>query len=468
MLRKRITYLVLLIFLSVLAKPAKVTGAWPNGPEVSVPICTADGTQEHPRITTDGAAGAIIVWQDVSSPSSDIYVQRVDARGEVKWTKDGVAICLEKDSQRLPNLVSDGSGGAVIVWWDQRSGSLDLYAQRVNGNGEVQWQPGGVSVCSAPGVQQDFDITTDGEGGAIIAWHDYRARSNAPDIYTQRIDANGKTRWKQDGIIVSRQKGFQRYPSITSDGAGGAIIAWHDWGGKGSDVHVQRVNATGEIMWREHGVLVTDLPKNQSYPDVVSDGSGGAIVAWMDSRAGAGLMDLESGWDLYAQRVSAQGELLWQANGVPLCRVQGDQYDHNAVGDGAGGAFVTWHDQRRGHWDIYAQKLDASGNVQWAEDGMPVCIEDDDQYNPNIVSDGANGVIITWWDKRYFYADIYAQRIDMDGNILWTGGGTAVCVAEGRQQDPYLVSSGVGGAIIAWWDMRRIDADIYAQRIISE
>ena len=99
---------------------------------------------------------------------------------------------------------------------------------------------------------------------------------------------------------------------------------------------------------------------------------------------------------------------------------------------------------------------------------MPICIEPSDQHNPNIVSDGVNGVIVTWWGKRDSYADIYAQRIDIDGNFLWVECGTAISTASGRQQDPQSVTSGVGGAIITWWDLRKVDPDIYAQRIISE
>jgi hypothetical protein len=136
--------------------------------------------------------------------------------------------------------------------------------------------------------------------------------------------------------------------------------------------------------------------------------------------------------------------------------------------DGTGGAFISWPDQRTGDWDIYIQRLDASGNPKWLSDGLPVCVEPSDQHNPNVVSDGVNGIIVTWWDKRDFYADIYAQRIDIDGNFLWGDCGTAISTAGGRQQDPHPVNSGVGGAIITWWDMRRTDPDIYAQRIISE
>jgi hypothetical protein len=91
-----------------------------------------------------------------------------------------------------------------------------------------------------------------------------------------------------------------------------------------------------------------------------------------------------------------------------------------------------------------------------------------DQYNPGMVSDGAGGVIITWWDRRDLDGDIYAQRIDPDGNFLWAESGAVISAAKGNQQDPQPVNSGVGSAIIAWWDMRRVDADIYAQRVISE
>lgn len=467
--------LICLAFLVVLAQPGAVFGAWPDDPEVNVPICTADGTQEHPRIITDGAGGAIIVWQDIASLSSDVYAQRVDARGIVRWVTDGVAICLEKGNQWFPNLVYDDSGGAIIAWWDERSGNMDIYAQRINGDGAVQWQPGGVPICAAPKAQLEFNMVSDGAGGAIIAWHDYRAESSTPYIYAQRIDASGNTLWERDGVIIAGQIGHQKYPALAGDGTGGAIIAWQDWRDGKGDIYGQRIGADGEILWQEHGVLVCQMPERQWYPAVISDGEGGAIVVWMDHRNDAeddiisrANHQSEAGWDIYAQRVNTQGEPQWQTNGVPVCLAQGDQYDYSIMSNGTGGMFITWHDQRDGNWDIYAQKLDASGNAEWMEDGLPVCAEVGNQFNPNMASDGADGTIITWWDKREFYADIYAQRIDTDGNFLWAEKGAAICLAPATQQDSYPVNTGIGSAIIVWWDKRKVDPDIYAQRVVSE
>ena len=64
--------------------------------------------------------------------------------------------------------------------------------------------------------------------------------------------------------------------------------------------------------------------------------------------------------------------------------------------------------------------------------------------------------------------DIYAQRVDHDGNLLWGPRGAAVCSANGYQWVPVLASDGFGGAIIAWEDDREETGgytDIYCQHI---
>ncbi|MDQ1317374.1 MAG: hypothetical protein QG588_1026, partial [Candidatus Poribacteria bacterium] len=128
-----------------------------------------------------------------------------------------------------------------------------------------------------------------------------------------------------------------------------------------------------------------------------------------------------------------------------------------------------WRDQRnKKEWHIYTQKVDTEGNAKWVKNGIIVCNTPGSQYNPNMVSDDDGGVILTWWDERDVSADIYAQRIDTNGKFLWVKNGAAICTAEGGQQDPYLVNSGIGSAIITWWDKRRVDADIYVQRVLSE
>ena len=438
-------------------------GAWTNDPTVNVPICTADGIQEHPRITTDGATGAIIVWQDMSPNSSDIYAQRIDARGQIRWTKDGVAICLEQGDQWFPNLVPDGEGGAIIAWWDKRAGftEMDIYAQRIDAEGQILWKPGGVPVCNVPGAQQELDIISDGKGGAIMAWHDYRGKTDAPDVYIQRINSKGQAVWTQGGVAVAKAINGQIYPNIANDGLGGVYITWHDTRSDSGDIYAQRVDSNGKPQWQENGIPISITQGGQLYPAIASDSSGGVVITWMDDRNG-------QNWDVYAQYINSEGKTLWQENGFPICTAKGDQYDYCILSNDKDNMFIVWRDQRTGEWDIYAQKIDYEGNIKWAKNGVPICDEKKDQYNPNVVTDGVNGVIIVWWDERDTTADIYAQRVNTDGKFLWAKSGVTISIAQGGQQDAYPVSSGIGSAIITWWDKRRVDADIYAQRVFSE
>ncbi|MHA1377088.1 MAG: hypothetical protein ACTSRG_01785 [Candidatus Helarchaeota archaeon] len=51
--------------------------SWENN---GTPICTRSGSQEHPRICSDESGGAIIAWTD-----GDIYAQRINSTGHIQW-----------------------------------------------------------------------------------------------------------------------------------------------------------------------------------------------------------------------------------------------------------------------------------------------------------------------------------------------------------------------------------------------
>jgi hypothetical protein len=90
-------------------------------------------------------------------------------------------------------LIADGSGGAIAVWADERSGAvLHIFAQRVNRAGVPQWSTNGIAVSFAAISQFLPQLVSDGAGGAIIAWQDSRNNATtADDIYAQGITADG-------------------------------------------------------------------------------------------------------------------------------------------------------------------------------------------------------------------------------------------------------------------------------------
>jgi hypothetical protein len=107
---------------------------------------------------------------------------------------------------------------------------------------------------------------------------------------------------------------------------------------------------------------------------------------------------------------------------------------------------------------------------------VALCTASSSQEAPQIVSDGAGGAIVTWFNVISppsfgpVYRDIYAQRVLANGTIApgWLADGIAVCSADSTQQNPQIVSDGAGGAIVAWQDSRAGGTnplDVYAQRV---
>jgi hypothetical protein len=349
--------------------------------------------------------------------------------------------------------------GAIVAWYDYRSGNADIYARRVNASGVVQWTANGVALCVSSNDQLFPTITSDGAGGAIVTWYDFRSLTHA-DIYAQRINDLGAVQWPLNGVALCTAATNQTNPTIASDGAGGAIVTWSDSRSGASDIYAQRINSAGSVQWVANGVALCAAAGNQSFPMVTEDGAGGAVVTWNDLRGG--------NWDIYAQRVNALGVAQWAPNGVALCNAAHDQFFATIISDGAGGAIGAWQDFRSDtSLDIYAQRVSGLGVVEWELDGVALCTEAHDQFKPAIISDGAGGVIATWHDTRSGDYDIYAQRVS-SGVVQWTVDGAALCTAPNSQLFPTIVADGAGGGIVTWHDTRNGPDDIYAQHVDSD
>ena len=268
-----------------------------NGRRTASPSARRRGTRLLPSIVSDGAGGAIVTWQDSRGGNYDIYAQRVNASGAVQWTADGVAVCAAAGNQYTPRLVSDGAGGAIVAWQDSHGGS-DIYAQRVNASGAVQWAAEGVDLSAATGNQYAPQLISDDAGGAIVTWQDSRAGNI--DVFAQRVNASGAVHWTADGVAICAATGTQQTPQLISDGSGGAMVVWQDSRGANTDVYAQRVNASGVVQWAADGVGVCTASGTQYASQLISDGSGGTIVTWDDSRGGGSN-------DIYAQRIDGAG-----------------------------------------------------------------------------------------------------------------------------------------------------------------
>ena len=133
-----------------------------------------------------------MAWTDLRDDQGNIYAQRIDAAGNVQWTANGIPVCTAGGIQDWSTIIADGSGGVIIVWQDQRTGGQpDIYAQRLNASGAALWTADGVAICTATSEQYWPVLINDGSGGAIISWEDERLGLTQNDIYAQWVDNQG-------------------------------------------------------------------------------------------------------------------------------------------------------------------------------------------------------------------------------------------------------------------------------------
>ncbi|MFC1909200.1 hypothetical protein ACFLXD_05030 [Chloroflexota bacterium] len=238
------------------------------------------------------------------------------------------------------------------------------------------------------------------------------------------------------------------HTKMVSDGFGGAIIAWS----ADSKIYVQRLDSSGNSIWADNRVIFNGDSHKLA---IISDGEGGAIIAWVNAD------NTDDSDRLWAQRVDASGDTLWDDDGICIYERAGvSQWrliDLMIVSDRAGGAIVTWGSFEKGK-PIYGQRIDASGRVVWNEGAVVISSMSYDYVDYKIVSDGVGGMVIA------FNSDIdktIIRRIDTSGKVVWSCNNLEIL----RASDYQLVPNEAGGVIIVWLNYINDGERILAQRI---
>lgn len=350
------------------------------------------------------------MWLDTRNGDTVLYAQRLNGAGTVLWNRDGKSLNTRAFREWVGPIVSDGQGGAIIIWRDIVEDRVALRAQLVDSVGNTPWGPEGVFVRVQGSDIEWPRAVQDGAGGVIVVWEDI-TDTDGYHIRAQRISHEGARTWGDKGMLISSNDLSDHHPGLASDGNGGAIVVWDTYSEEVA--RAQRLDGDGDLLWDAAGVRVCTGSSSQWYPVACEDASGGVFVIWVDIRAGYTRY-------IYSQRLDSAGQLQWSPDGVPICMSGGNGYFPGVIGDGVGGAIVVWDDSRNElAGDLYAQRISPEGIVRWTVDGVAVSTAEREQSLSKLASDGQGGVIVCWDDNRERSTsnDVYAQRVDSAGSI---------------------------------------------------
>lgn len=142
-------------------------------------------------LAADPAGSSCFVWRPIDAPTTLRSVKLgPDLSTAPGWDPSGNPWVTTPAIVDRFATVSDGNGGAYVVWIDPRKGTsdFDVFASHLASDGRIVPAPstGGLPLCMAPGSQAAPHVVRLGSELAIAVWQDSRSGVGV-DIYAQRL-----------------------------------------------------------------------------------------------------------------------------------------------------------------------------------------------------------------------------------------------------------------------------------------
>jgi len=122
---------------------------------------------------------------------------------------------------------------------------------------------------------------------------------------------------------------------------------------------------------------------------------------------------------IFGQKLSLSGEKLWGDNGIAFIDLSSDELIPIDISYSNNGVIVSYTKSTSPvNSNIYAMKIDPSGNYIWGENGSVTLSDAESSKSHKIFSEFANDQCIALWeDDRSINVDIYAQNVSIDGEL---------------------------------------------------
>ncbi|MDP4199548.1 MAG: T9SS type A sorting domain-containing protein [Bacteroidota bacterium] len=384
-------------------------------------VCDTVGQQDYPAVISDGADGAIIVWEDArASGSFLIYGQRLDRYGFPMWPRQGIALARGNANQRFPIITTDNNGGAYVAWLDSRNPSYGncIYAQHVLANGALAYPDSGLPVGLGPNGRQNPAITDDGKGNAFVVWEENRSLNagSQPDIFINRLWPNS-VKYTDSSSTLSHTGSVRKLP----------------W----PSTSIRFFDGNAHFKSKGQGIL-TSLQIN-----IVGKGRF-PIASVIDDTT----LDLNT----YPSLADNLSYYIIGLQGIPVDTSGSKQLQPSICSDGFGGCYVVWQSGASAPISIRGMHFDSTCTTRWTTPmgyqiyKAPVTTQN--ASHVNIKRDTANGQLMLVWEVTNTNSadtqDVYGARMNCatPADTSFTFGGAVQITGDAllNQMNPQVFS----------------------------
>lgn len=323
---------------------------------------------------------------------------------------------------------------------------------------EVGVLPGGDYLNYAPG-----NVAPDGAGGVYVVWSSTATGlDDDGEIRMQRLDADGDPIWAPGGIVLAAAgAGRLVYsPQVAADGTGGAVVTYVDNRDTGTpvdfDLYVERIDGAGTRLWGAGGVRLTGSAVMMlESPRVVGTGNGGALVAWIGTGAGFN--------PVLAQKFDPSGVALGPPTFIDVFSMQ-DASDLEIATNGSTYAVIsaTTHDFDSNVWFAI---FELAGPSAWPVVMDLIVMGSSEETGAKCVIDAYGGLYVSFFTDINGYRELWVQGF----NGVWAAGPISTTgLVDPQYYSSIALEPTSGDVMVAWTDNRTnqggTDFDIYAQR----
>jgi hypothetical protein len=277
-----------------------------------IQLSTPTGTSfvaAEPRIAAAGT-NVYVVWRDNRSGSLDVYARSSTDSGATfgAETRLDLGTAAGSSSSFSPAIAASGTS-AWAVWIDDRdAGSFDIWMNRTSNSGGT-WLAGAVQLDQDPLHHDSIEphVTSPATGVVLVSWLDYRF--GQPDPYVVRSGDGGATFAAPIRLDTGTTPGASASHDLDFASSGSLIAAvWSDARSGLSDVYANYSLDQG-VTWQPQDYRLdtgTAGAADSETPSVWVT-TGAFHVAWVDHRRGAscpyaGTTSCPNG-DIYYRRV---------------------------------------------------------------------------------------------------------------------------------------------------------------------